>query len=187
MSSIEQVFKNLEDANLKTLENLKKELNQVRAGKASASLLDSIRVNAYGSQSPLSQVSSVSVPDARTLVISPWDKSLLAEIEKAIVGSDLGLAPQNDGKIIRLSIPALTEERRKDLVKSIGKMSEESKVALRQHRKNANEEIKSLEKQKALSEDEAKKQLDAVQKSVDSSTKAVDEVVEKKSKEIMTI
>ena len=187
MSSIEQVFKNLEDANLKTLENLKKELNQVRAGKASASLLDSIRVNAYGSQAPLSQVSSVSVPDARTLVISPWDKSLLAEIEKAIVGSDLGLAPQNDGKIIRLSIPALTEERRKDLVKSIGKMSEESKVALRQHRKNANEEIKSLEKQKALSEDEAKKQLDAVQKAVDSSTKAVDEVVEKKSKEIMTI
>lgn len=187
MSSIDEIIRSLKDQNQKSIESLKKELNRVRAGKASTSLVEGIRVNSYGSQSPLNQVSSVSVPDARTIVISPWDKSLLPEIEKSIIASDLGLNPQNDGKIIRLSIPPLTEDRRKELVKLVNRTGEEAKVALRQNRKNANEGVKALEKDKALSEDEAKKQLDQVQKLIDEATSSVDELVEKKNKDIMTI
>lgn len=187
MASVEEVFQQLKDQNTKSIENLKKELSRVRAGKASTTLLDGIRVNAYGSQSPLNQVSSVSVPDARTIVISPWDKSLLSEIEKSIIASDLGLTPQNDGKIVRLSIPPLTEERRKELVKLVNKTGEEAKVSLRQNRKSANELIKEIEKDKEISEDDAKKHLDQVQKNIDEATAQVDDLIEKKTKDIMTI
>lgn len=187
MSSVEEIINNLKEHNQKSIENLKKELNRVRAGKATSSLVEGVRVQAYGSQSPLNQVSSISIPDARTIVISPWDKTLLPEIEKAIIASDLGLAPQNDGKIIRLNIPPLTEERRKDLVKLVNRTGEEAKVALRQNRKNANEAIKSMEKGKQLSEDDAKKQLDQIQKLTDEATASVDDLIEKKTKDIMTI
>lgn len=178
-------MKPLKEANEKALEALRKDFTRVRAGKASTALLEGIRVNSYGQSSPLNQVSSVSTPDARTIVISPWDKSLLGEIEKAIVTSDLGLTPQNDGKIVRLSIPPLTEERRKELVKIVSKAGEETKVSLRHNRKVANESIKAKEKE--ISEDDSKKYMDQVQKAVDEAVKAVDELVDKKTKDIMTI
>lgn len=187
MADVETIFKKLGEENTKTLDALKRELTRIRAGKATTSLVDGIRVEAYGNQSPLNQVSSVSVPDPRTIVINPWDKSIIGEIEKAINQSDLGLNPQNDGKIIRLNVPALTEERRKELVKIVNKEGEESKVSFRQHRKDANEAIKALEKSKDLSEDDSKRQLEQVQKLTDEAVKQVDELVDKKTKEIMTI
>lgn len=187
MSDVDSIFSTLNEENLKTIEALKKDLSRIRAGKASAALLDGILVNSYGTQSPLNQVASVSVPDARTIVISPWDKSILGEIEKSITKSDLGLNPQNDGKIVRLSIPPLTEERRKELVKVVNKAGEESKVSTRQHRKDANEGLKALEKSKELSEDESKRQLDEVQKLTDATVKQVDELMEKKTSDIMKI
>ena len=178
-------MKPLKEANEKAIEALKRDFGRVRAGKANPSLLEGLKVTAYGQSSPLNQISSVSVPDARTIVISPWDKSLLADIEKAIIASDIGLNPQNDGKIIRLSIPPLTEERRKELVKIVSKAGEEAKISLRQNRKVANEAIKAKEKE--ISEDDVKKFQDQVQKSVDEAVKAIDDLVEKKTKDIMTI
>lgn len=185
--SAEDVIKGFKEANLKSVETLKKDLARVRAGKATPALLEGIRVSYYGQSSPLNQVGNVSTPDARTIVIAPWDTSILGDIEKAINQSDLGLTPQNDGKIVRLVVPALTEERRKELVKSVSKMAEESKVAIRQNRQKANEGIKTLEKDKALSEDDSRRQQEAIQKLTDEATKSVDDVVSKKSQEIMTI
>ncbi len=178
-------MKPLKESNDKAIDALKRDFARIRAGKASPALLEGLKVSAYGQVSPLNQISSVSVPDARTIVISPWDKSLLSEIEKAIISSDIGLNPQNDGKIIRLSIPPLTEDRRKELVKIVSKAGEETKVSLRQNRKVANEQIKAKEKE--ISEDEVKRFQDQVQKSVDDAVKMVDGIVEAKTKDIMTI
>lgn len=185
--SADAVLKALKESNAKTLESLKKDLARVRAGKATPALLDGIKVSYYGQSSPLNQIGNVSTPDARTIVIAPWDASILGEIEKAINTSDIGLNPQNDGKVIRLSVPALTEERRKELVKMVNKMAEESKVSVRQHRQKANESVKGFEKAKTMSEDEAKRVGEQVQKATDEATKQVDEVVAKKTQEIMTI
>ena len=187
MADVQSVMNEFKAANQKSLDALKRDLSRVRAGKANPALLESIRVSYYGQQSPLSQIGNISTPDARTLVITPWDTTVLAEIEKAINQSDLGLNPQNDGKIIRISIPALTEERRKELVKVVNKMSEEGKVGIRQNRKNANEGIKALEKSKALSEDESKRQQEQIQKITDEAIKQVDDIVAKKTSDIMTI
>lgn len=185
--SADAVLKSLKDNNAKTIENLKSQLTRVRAGKANPALLESVRVSYYGQVSPLNQIGTVSTPDARTLVIAPWDTTILSDIEKAINASDLGLNPQNDGKIIRISIPALTEERRKELVKLVGKMAEESKVSVRQHRQNANQALKDLEKKKTISEDDTKRQMELVQKSTDDAVKSVDDLIKKKESEIMTI
>jgi ribosome recycling factor len=185
--SVDEVVKIFKDGNAKSLDSLKRELARIRAGKATPALLEGIKVSYYGQVSPLNQVGNVSSPDARTLVIAPWDASLLPEIEKAINQSDIGLNPQNDGKIIRLNIPALTEERRKELSKMVSKIAEEAKVAVRQHRKVANDGIKSLEKAKTLSEDDSKKQQDNIQKITDDAIKQIDDVAAKKTSEIMTI
>jgi ribosome recycling factor len=187
MSDIATVMSQLKADNQKTMDSLNKDLSRVRAGKASAQLLDGIRVSAYGQLSPLNQVASVSTPDARSIVISPWDKSVMGEIEKAINQSDLGLNPQNDGKVIRLNIPALTEERRKELVKMVNKSGEDAKVSLRQHRKTANESIKKMEKDKLCSEDDSKRFQEDVQKETDQFVKQIDSVLEKKTKDVMTI
>lgn len=184
---IDEVIKVFKESNTKSIDALKRDLTKVRAGKATPALLDNIRVSYYGQTSPLNQVGNVSTPDARTIVIAPWDTSVLGEIEKAINQSDLGLNPQNDGKIIRLNIPALTEERRKELVKMVNKMAEESKVGIRQNRQKANESVKALEKAKALSEDDAKRQTEQIQKITDEATKQVEDVIAKKTAEIMTI
>jgi ribosome recycling factor len=187
MAGPDAVIQEFKTANQKSLESLKRELTRVRAGKATPSLLEGIRVNYYGQNSPLNQIGTVSTPDARTLVIAPWDASILSEIEKAINHSDLGLTPQNDGKIIRINIPALTEERRKELSKVVSKMGEESKVAVRQNRQKANDTIKQLEKAKELSEDLSKRNHEQIQKLTDEAIKQVDDILAVKTKEIMTV
>lgn len=187
MSTPQEVMKVFKEANTKTLESLKRDLGRVRAGKASPAMLESIRVSYYGQTSPLNQIGTVSTPDARSIVIAPWDTTILSEIEKAINQSDLGLTPQNDGKIIRINIPALTEERRKELVKVVNKAAEEGKVGIRQNRQKANESMKALEKAKALSEDQAKREMDQIQKVTDEAVKEIENIIAKKTQDIMTI
>jgi ribosome recycling factor len=171
----------------KSLEALRKELSRVRTGRASLNLLEGVRVNYYGVPTPLSQVASLSIPESRTISIQPWDTKIIAEIEKAIQKSDLGLNPLNDGKIVRINIPALTEERRKELVKVVKRMEEESKVALRNIRRDGNELLKTQKKDKAISEDEQFKLQDEVQKMMDNSIKKAEEIVKNKEKEILEV
>ncbi len=171
----------------KTILGLTEELKKVRTGKAQVSMLDSVRVNYYGQLSPLSQVASVSTPDAKTFLIAPWEASILKEIETGIVKSDIGMAPINDGKVIRLKVPDLTEERRKDLAKQVKKIAEDARVAIRLARRDGNEEIKKALKDKAVSEDEAKKGEADIQKLTDDSIKKVDQIADEKEKSILTI
>lgn len=171
----------------KVVSALVEELKKVRTGKAQVSMLDSVRVNYYGQQAPLNQVASVSTPDAKTFLIAPWESSILKEIEQAIVKSDVGMAPINDGKVIRLKVPDLTEERRKDLAKQVKKIVEDSRVAVRLVRRDANEEVKKAFKDKAISEDESKKAEADVQKITDDFIKKVDQIAEEKEKSILTI
>ena len=171
----------------KVIVSLGEELKKVRTGKAQVSMLDSIRVNYYGNMSPLNQVASVSTPDAKTFLIAPWESSILKDIEQALVKSDIGMAPINDGKVIRLKVPDLTEERRKDLAKQVKKIVEESRVAVRLVRRDANEEVKKAFKDKAISEDESKKGEADVQKITDDFIKKIDQIAEEKEKSILTI
>ncbi len=181
------VHKQLKEKMEKTLSVLKEELGVIRAGRANPKMLDKVVVDYYGTPTPLKQMAGVSSPEPRAIVVQPWDLSALRDIEKAIATSDLGLNPSNDGKIIRIVIPQLTEERRKDLVKLVGKTGENAKVALRNERRNANEAIKKLEKNGEIAEDEAKKAQDEVQKITDENVKTVDQLVSKKEKEIMEV
>ncbi|MEK6545980.1 MAG: ribosome recycling factor [Nitrospinota bacterium] len=166
---------------------LQKELAGIRTGRASLALLDGIKVDYYGNPSPLTQVAILSVPDSRLISIQPWDTSLLPAIEKAILSSNLGLTPTNDGKIIRISIPPLTEERRKELVKVVKKIAEDCKVAIRNVRRESMEHLKSLEKDKKISQDDHKKANDEVQKITDKFIKRVDDITAKKDKEILEV
>jgi ribosome recycling factor len=185
--SIADVTKNSQSKMEKTLSALSEELKKIRTGRAQVSMLDNIKVNYYGSMSPLSQVASVSCPDAKSFLIAPWEASILKEIEQAIVKSELGMAPMNDGKVIRLKVPDLTEDRRKDLVKQTKKIVEDARVAVRMARRDANDEVKKAQKDKAVSEDEAKKMEADVQKMTDDFIKKVDQVAEEKEKSILTI
>jgi ribosome recycling factor len=171
----------------KSLESLRKELGRVRTGRASLALLDGVRVNYYGAPTPLAQVASLSVPDARTIAIQPWDPKVAGEIEKAIQKSDLGLMPLNDGKAVRINIPPLTEERRKELVKVIKRMEEDCRVALRNLRREANEQIKGAKKDKEISEDDQFKYQDEVQKWIDKSIQKSEEIARAKEKEVLEI
>lgn len=166
---------------------LQKELAGIRTGRASLALLDGIKVDYYGNPSPLTQVATLSVPDSRLISIQPWDTTLLPAIEKAILSSNLGLTPTNDGKIIRISIPPLTEERRKELVKVVKKIAEDCKVAIRNVRRESMEHLKSLEKDKKISQDDHKKANDEVQKITDKFIKRVDDITAKKDKEILEV
>ncbi len=170
----------------KVLEVMAHDLSRVRTGRASVALLEGIKVDCYGTSMPLPQVASLAAPEPRLLTVQPWDPSVLSDIEKAILKSDLGLTPTNDGKIIRLPIPALTTERRKELVKNTKKMGEDAKVALRNVRRDANEQFKKLKNDKQLSEDEAHKAQDEVQKITDDFIKKVDHLAADKEQEIMT-
>ena len=170
-----------------SIEALKKEFASVRTGRASLALLDGIKVDNYGTPTPLQQLASLSVPESRQIAIQPWDQKIISDIEKAIMKSDLGLTPTNDGKVIRINIPSLTEERRKQLVKVVRKNSEDAKVAVRNIRRDVNDEIKKLEKEKHLSEDDTKKSLDEIQKFTDSYVKKIDEILMHKEKEIMEV
>ncbi|HYA26668.1 MAG TPA: ribosome recycling factor [Thermodesulfovibrionales bacterium] len=169
------------------IDALKKEFGSVRTGRASLALLDGITVDYYGNATPLQQVASLSVPESRQIVIQPWEQRVIPEIEKAIMKSDLGLTPTNDGKIIRINIPALTEERRKQLVKVVRKRAEEAKIAIRNIRRESNEDLKKLEKEQHLSEDDAKKFHAEIQKLTDSYIAKVDEVLKHKENEIMEV
>ena len=170
----------------KTMDNLFSELDVIRAGRANPHVLDHLRVDYYGAPTPIQQVANVSVPEARMIQIAPWEPSLLKEIEKAILTSDVGINPTNDGKVIRLVFPELTEERRKDLVKDVKKKGEDAKVAIRNVRRDAIEAFKKLEKED-VSEDEVKELTDEAQKLTDEYTKKVDEAVKKKADEVMTV
>ena len=181
-----QDIKVYEDKMNKTLDNLQGEYGTIRAGRANPHVLDKIRVDYYGTPTPLQQVGNITVPEARMLQIAPWEKSLIKEIEKAIMASDVGITPSNDGAVIRLVFPELTEERRKELVKEVKKKGEESKVAIRNIRRDANDSFKKLAKTE-VSEDEIKDLEDAVQKLTDRFMKDVDKAIEEKSKEILTV
>lgn len=171
----------------KAVKSLERDLVRVRTGRASITVLEGVRVNYYGNPTALNQISSLSVPDARTIVISPFEKSLIPEIEKAIMKADLGLQPGSDGNIVRVPVPQLTEDRRKDIVKGLKKLGEEAKVQIRNVRRDINEAVKKLEKDKALNEDDAKKLLADIQKVTDQFGKQVDEKLTAKEKEVMTI
>lgn len=171
----------------KVVESLKKELSRIRTGRATPSLLDGIFVDYYGSQVAVNQVANISVPDARMVVVQPWEKNMLQPIEKAIQTSDLGLNPQNDGNLIRLPIPALSEERRKAIFKNCKKIGEESKVAMRNVRRDANEKLKKEEKDKLITQDEEKKGEDEIQKLTDRFVKTVDDLLVQKEREVMEV
>ncbi len=182
---IEETLQETRDRMEKTIDDLENELKRVRTGRASLSLLDGIRVDYYGTQTPLNQMASLSVPESRLMVIQPWDVSAIKEIEKAILKSDLGLTPSSDGKLIRISIPPLTEERRKELVKVVSKMVEEHKIALRNIRRDANELLKGFKKDGDIAEDDAFKAQDQVQKITDEYISKIDEIYKSKEKEIL--
>jgi ribosome recycling factor len=169
----------------KTIEALRKEFTRIRTGRASTSLLDGIRVSCYDTQMPIDQVASLSIPESRLITVKPWDQSIIGEIERAILKSDLGLTPVNDGKIIRIPIPPLTEQRRKELAKMAKKMAEEGKISIRNQRRESNELLKELKNEKEISEDELFRYQDDVQKITDEFIKKVDEVTAEKEKEIM--
>ena len=180
----------LEDAQSrmkKTIEHLTGDFAALRAGRANPAMLDKIMVDYYGEPTPLNQLANINVPEARLLVVQPWDKSSIAGIEKAIMKSDLGVNPTNDGNVIRIAIPPLTEERRKDLVKVVKKMAEEARVAIRNIRREANDLTKATEKEKVISEDEAKKALDDIQKITDNCIKDIDKILQVKEKDIMEV
>ncbi len=182
-----QIGKESKDKMEKAIAGLGAELKKVRTGRAAISMLDGIRVNYYGTPTPLNQVSALSTPDARSFLISPWETSVLKEIEQAIVKSDLGMSPMNDGKVIRLKVPELTEERRKDLVKNIKKICEDARVAVRMVRRDANDMLKAALKDKAISEDDNKRQQEEVQKLTDDYIKKIDQLSADKEKELMTV
>ena len=182
---LDEIYQETGDNMGKSITSLENEFKRIRTGRAHLSILDGIRVDYYGTPTPLNQMASLSVPESRLISIQPWDVSVIKEIEKAILKSDLGLTPSSDGKIIRIAIPPLTEERRKELVKVVSKMSEDHKVAVRNLRRDANDMIKELKKEGEISEDEAFKAQDQVQQITDEHIKRIDEINDKKEKEIL--
>ncbi len=182
---IESIFQDTRESMEKSIVALKNELNRIRTGRASLSILDDIRVDYYGTLTPLNQMASLSVPESRLITIQPWDVSIIKEIEKAILKSDLGLTPSNDGKLMRISIPTLTEERRKQLVKTVQKKGEEHKIAVRNIRRDSNDLLKGLKKEGDISEDDAFRAQDQVQKITDEHTQRMDEICKEKEQEIL--
>lgn len=184
---IEDVKKDVKHRMEQAVETVRQELSKLRTGKASPAILDGITVNYYGTNTPLRQVANVSAPEPRLLVVQPWDRGLLGEIEKTILKSDLGLNPTNDGIVIRIPIPALTEERRQSLVKVAKKITEDGRVAIRNVRRDANEKLKKLEKDSKISEDDLRRSQDETQKMTDEYIKKLDEILALKEKDIMEI
>lgn len=171
----------------KTLEDLRRELSKIRTGRANLSLLDAIKVDYYGTPTPLTGVASLSVPEPRLITIKPWDRNIIKDIEKAIKEANIGITPMNDGEMIRLPIPALTEERRKEIAKQVRTKGEDHKVAIRNERRDANEALKDLQKKKTISEDDLKRTSERVQKETDQGVLKIDEIMQKKEKEIMEV
>ncbi len=184
---MQTVIKDLETRMQAAVDLLSREFGGVRTGRANTALLDNVKVEAYGTVTPINQLATVSVPDPKTLVIQPWDASQMAAIEKAILKSDLGLTPSSDGKVIRLVMPALNEERRKQLAKTVGKFAEDARVAVRNIRRDANDRLKALAKDKKVSQDEERRGHEGIQKATDKFIAKVDELARKKEQEILAI
>jgi len=184
---LKEVVKKTEETMKHSIEHLQQELGGIRTGKANPALLDSIKVNYFGQQVPLKQVASIAAPDARLITVQPWDRSIIGEIEKAILASELGLNPQSDSTLIRLPIPQLTEERRRDLAKVVKRLGEDTKVTIRNIRRDANERIRKLEKEHEIGEDAMRANQEEIQKLTDRYIVRVDEVVSVKEKEIMEL
>ena len=184
---MQDVVKDLEARMQAAIDLLGREFAGVRTGRANTALLDAVRVEAYGTHTPINQMASVSVPDPKSLVIQPWDTTQIAAIEKAIMKSDLGLNPSSDGKVIRLTMPTLTEERRKQLAKTVGKLAEEARVSIRNIRRDANDRLKALAKDKKTSQDEERRGHEQIQKATDKFIARVDELTKKKEQEILAI
>lgn len=182
---IESIFDDTRESMDKSIVSLKTELKRLRTGRASLAILDGVKVDYYGTPTPLNQMATLAVPESRLITIQPWDVSVIKDIEKALLKSDLGLTPSNDGKIIRIAIPPLTEERRKELVKVVHKICEEHKIAVRNIRRDANELLKSMKKDSEISEDEAFKSQDQVQKITDEQIERIDKCFKDKEKEIL--
>ncbi len=183
----QEIKKHTDDKMIHAIDSMKKDFTSIRTGRASVGLLDNVFVDAYGQSTKLNQSATLTTPDPKTIMIQPWDPKLIPEIEKAIQKADLGMTPSNDGKVVRLSIPDLTEERRKEFVKVAKKRAEDCKVSIRNIRREANDKLKKLEKDKELSEDDLKKSLDESQKMTDSYIKKVDEALTHKESEIMEV
>ena len=187
MAAHDDVVKSLSDGIKKSIDGLKNQMTKIRTGRANAAMLDPVRVNFYGTPTPVSQCAAIAVPEARLITVKPWDKSILKDIEKAIHEANLGLTPQNDGEIIRLPIPPLTEQRRKEIAKDVKAKGEEHKVAVRNERRDANEKLKTLLKDKKITEDEERRAEEDIQKLTDRFVKDVDGVVQAKEKELMAV
>ncbi len=184
---MKEVLKEHESRMMGAVEAFREELSRLRTGRASLALVDGVTVEYYGTQTPLNQVASLSVPDPTTILIAPWEPNVLVDVEKALLKSNLGLTPNNDGKVIRLTIPALTEERRKSLVKIAHDDAEQARNAIRQVRRDGNDEIKKLEKSKDISEDQMHDGLESIQKLTDAYVGKINEILERKEKEIMEV
>ncbi len=184
---IDEIKKSLEEGTEKGFKSLQTQLQRIRTGRASAHVLDNVKVDYYGTATPVAQVGQISTPEARLLQIQPFDKTLIPEIEKAILAANLGVTPANDGNIIRIPFPALTEEKRKALVKEVRKEGEAAKIVLRNLRRDENEKVKKAEKEKAITEDDMKRLQESIQEITDASVKKVDEIINAKEKELMTV
>ncbi len=185
--STDEVEMDMEERYLKTVESVKKNLNTIRTGRANPSILDLVSVSYYGADTPLNQLASISVPNSQQLQVEPFDKSVTADVEKAIIESDLGLTPNSDGSVIRINIPQITEERRKELLKKCKALGEDGKVAIRNVRRDAVDSVKKMEKKGDIGEDESKGSQDGIQKVTDKYVKEIDDIVAKKEKDVMTV
>ncbi|OGL41813.1 MAG: ribosome recycling factor [Candidatus Schekmanbacteria bacterium RBG_16_38_11] len=182
---VQDIYKEVEELMKKALEALRKDLASIRTGRANAALLDGIRVSYYGKPSPINQVANISIPESKLIIIQPWDQTMLTEIEKAILKSDLGLVPTNDGKVLKIPIPELTEERRHELVKVVHKVAEKEKISIRNVRRDGNEKIISLQKEKKITEDEKHKAQTEIQKMTDKYIERLESMVKSKENEIL--
>lgn len=185
--NIDDVIHDLQGEIDKTHASLKSDLGKLRTGRANSAILDDVRVDYYGVPTPINQCANISIPDARMIAIKPWDKALIGAIEKAIMEAGIGISPQNDGELIRLPVPALTEERRRELVKQAKGRGEDAKISLRNHRRDANDLLKELEKDKAISQDDLKRALEKVQVAIDKGTTKIEEILAAKEKEILAV
>lgn len=185
--AVADILTTLNDKMAKSVEALKNDLGSIRAGRANPAILNKIMVDYYGTPTPLNQVANISAPEPRLITVQPWEKTMVKAVEKAIMTSDLGMNPNSDGVVIRLNVPQLTEERRKDLVKQVGKKAEEYRVTLRNMRRDANDAVKKLEKAKEITEDESKKAVDDIQKATDKKMKDLETIVANKEKEVMEV
>ncbi len=187
MAAHDDVVKQLTESIKRTVEAFKVGLSKIRTGRANTAMLDGVRVNYYGTATPLPQCAAVAAPEPRLITVKPWDKGILKDIEKAILEANLGLTPQNDGEIIRLPVPMMTEQRRKEIAKQVKSLGEEHKVTVRNERRDANEKLKTLLKDKAITEDDNKRSQDKTQKETDAGIKEIDDLVAKKEKEVLEV